>query len=156
MYVKILTTMFMAAGMLPAAQPDNAAKLMAEIKSNAGKIQSVAMDLEKLSQNRGAKWNDYDQRWNEIKPHAEELSMELGRLEAMQTSLSASDKQEVDHIKPLINQIETKTDELHGLLGQLNVDPETPELKANARSLARESGSLVREVASETGASKKS
>jgi DNA repair exonuclease SbcCD ATPase subunit len=124
------------------ARQEDSAKLLKDVRANAARVRTAAQDLEKLSRNNRAKWLDYDKRWNEIKPSAEELSMELVRLDSMRASLPASEQQTVDKLKPLVERIEGRTHELRMLLDRPGVNLKSPKFESYGQSLVRDARSL--------------
>ena len=72
------------AGTLPSkagTESNEAGRLLKMIKLNAEQIRSSARNLENLSKQVDAKWVDYDQQWNMIKPAQERIDRALWRLE---------------------------------------------------------------------------
>lgn len=65
-------------------------------------VRSAAARLDSLAESSGAKWLDYDRQWNEIMPSAEDMQINLARLETMQSALSPAQRAELDRSKPLI------------------------------------------------------
>ena len=141
------------AGSLPpkaGAESNQAARLMKEIKANAKQIQTSASNLEKLAKTRDAKWQDYDQQWNLIKPAQERINLAMQRLEGMQASLSPAERQTIDQTKRDVQAIAGATHDLWVRLGQPKVDLKTPALNADARRLDKAARELGKTTASKS------
>lgn len=139
------------AGSLPpkaGTESSQAARLLKEIKANAMQIQTSASKLEKLAKTPDAKWQDYDQQWNLIKPAQERIDVVMRRLEAMQASLSPAERQTIDQTKRDVQAIAGATHDLWVRLGQPNVDLKTPALNADARRLDKAARELSKTAAS--------
>jgi hypothetical protein len=98
-------TLVAPAGTLPSkagTESIEARRLLKSIKVNAEQIRSSAHNLENLAKQADAKWADYDQQWNMIKPSQERIDRAMWRLEAIQASLSAAEQQALTQTKVTI------------------------------------------------------
>jgi len=141
------------AGSLPSkaeAKPNQAARLMKEIQANAMQIQASASHLERLAKSGDAKWQDYDQQWNLIKPAQERINLATQRLEGMQASLSPAERQALDQTERDVWAIAGATHDLWIRLGQPKVDLKTPALNADARRLDKAARELSKTTASKS------
>jgi hypothetical protein len=82
------------------------------MKVDAQRIQSYAMEVENLSKDPNAKWVQFDQQWNELKPAQEALQMRVWRLESMRGLLSDSQRKALDDTKQAVQEISARTSEL--------------------------------------------
>lgn len=130
------------------AESVQAKKLLKEIKSNADQIRSSALALEKLAMEADTHWSDYDRQWNMIKPAQERIDLTIQRLQAMQASLSPTERQAVAQTKKDMDEIADATHDLWMRIGQQRADLEAPALKADARRLDKIARQLIKEVAS--------
>jgi hypothetical protein len=123
-------------------QSKRAARLLRDISADGMAITSVAARMDSLAQNGNAKWTDYDRHWNEIAPSVEDMRMKLGRLEAMESSLSPAERMELDQCKPLIGEIQSRTRQFNTLLNTPGVQTSDTRFKTYSRSLRNEAGKL--------------
>lgn len=122
----------------------HAERLMKEIKVNSEQIRSAAIKIEGLAKQPDAKWSDYDQQWNIIKPAQEKIALAEQRLERMQGSLSAQEQQALNQTKSDVNEITRATHDLWMKIGQPKPDLKTRPLNADARGLDKASRDLIK------------
>jgi hypothetical protein len=115
-----------------------AARLLRQIKADALAVRSAAAQLDSLTEGSGARWLDYDLQWNEIKPSVEDMQMKLARLETMQSALSPAERTDLNQIKPLIGEVQSRTHQFITLLDAPGVQTSGAKFKTYARSLRGE------------------
>jgi hypothetical protein len=116
--------------------------LLREINTDSMAVRSVAAGLDRLAENGGAKWIDYDRQWNEIAPSVEDMQMKLARLEAMQSSLTPAERTELDQRRPLIGEIRSMMQQFVTLLNMPGVQTSDARFKTYARSLRNDADKL--------------
>jgi hypothetical protein len=131
-------------------KPDQAGRLLNEIKVNAQQIRSAASDLEALAKNHNAKWQDYDGKWNMIKPSQERIDLATQRLEAMQASLTPAEQQALTQAKHDSGIIAAATRDLRITIGQGTSDVPVSAVSTNARRLEIAARALSRTISSTT------
>lgn len=139
------------AGTLPSkagVESSEAGRLLKVIKANAEQIRSSSHRLENLATRADARWIDYDQEWNMIKPAQERIDRALWRLENMQASLSAPEQQALTQTKGDVAEITGATHDLWMRLGQQKVDLKRPALNADARSLDKAARDVIKSTVS--------
>jgi hypothetical protein len=129
------------------AQSSEAGRLLKVIKVNAEQIRSFALNLENLAKQADAKWTDYDQQWNMIKPAQERIDRALWHLENMRASLSAPEQQTLTQTERDVAEITGATRDLWMRLGQPKVDLKKPALNADARSLDKAARDVIKATA---------
>jgi hypothetical protein len=122
----------------------SADRLLTEMKVDAQRIQSHAMELEKLSKDPNAKWAQFDQQWNEIKPAQEALQTRVWRLESMRALLSDSQRKALDDSKQAAQEISARTSELLKLMDQPNPDLKSAKFRSYAQALAKDAETVAR------------
>jgi hypothetical protein len=123
-----------------------AGRLLTEIKADAEQIRSCARNLENLAKTPGAKWQEYDQQWNTIKPAQERIDLATQRLESMQASLAPAEQKVLAQTKRDLEEISSTTHDLWIRLGQPKLDLQA--LSADARGLDKAARELVNVTAS--------
>jgi hypothetical protein len=123
-------------------QSKQASRLLREIKADAVQIRSDAAQLNTIAANSNTTWMDYDHQWNVLKPCVEDMQMKLARLERIQSSLSATERTELDQVKPLVGEIQTETHQFLALLDQPGVQTSDSHFKVYASSLRSEANKL--------------
>ncbi len=138
------TAGFVRAADNPAKNTDTqkAARLFRDIQTDAAQVRSASMHLASIVGTSGATWLEYDRQWNEIKPSVERMQINLARLDAMQGSLTQTEKTDLDQSKALIEQIQGRTHQLRVLLDKPGVQTTDKEFKVFARGLENESTKL--------------
>lgn len=111
--------------------------------TDARQIESAASGFEKLTKNSSATWQQYDRQWNEIQPAVEMMNAKIARLEAMESSLSASEKQALEQSKADCQKISWQSSELGKLVDKVPADLSTPKLKIDSRDLVKESSEVA-------------
>ncbi len=119
-----------------------ATRLLRQIKADALAVRSAAAQLDSLTEGSSARWLDYDRQWNEIKPSVEDMQMKLARLETMQSALSPAERTDLNQIKPLIGEIQSRTHQFITLLDIPGVQTGDAKFKTYARSLRSEADKL--------------
>jgi hypothetical protein len=128
--------------MLMGAATPKPAQLWRQIKTDAVQVRSAAARLDQLAESSGATWIAYDRQWNEIKPPVEDIQMKLARLEAMQTSLTDAQRAELNQIKPLVGEIQSRTEQFLTLLDTPGVQIPDAKFKTCARGIRSEADKL--------------
>jgi hypothetical protein len=123
-------------------QSKRASRLLRDIKADAVQIRSDAARLNTMAANSNTTWMDYDHQWNVIKPCVEDMRMKLARLEMIQSSLSAAERTDLDQMKPLVSQIQSRTHEFLTLLDKPGIQASDARFKMYASSLRNEAGKL--------------
>ena len=118
------------------------ARILREIKSDATLVREAATHWNNQAEGTNPTWTGYDQQWNFIKPLVEDMQMKLGQLEAMQSSLSSAQSTELNQIKPLVAEIQSRTHELLVLLDRPGIQTNDANFKMYARSLRNEARKL--------------
>jgi chromosome segregation ATPase len=119
-------------------------RLLSGMRADAQRIQSHAMAMEKLSMDPNAKWAQFDQQWNELKPAQEELQRRIWRLESMRASLSDSQRKTLDDTKQVSQDISARTSELLKLIEQPGADLKSTGFRSDARALAKDAEAVAR------------
>jgi hypothetical protein len=123
-------------------QSKQASRLLREIKADAVQIRSDAARLNTMAANSNTTWMDYDHQWNVMKPCVEDMQMKLARLERIQSSLSPAERTDLDQMKPLVGEIQSRTHEFLMLLDKPGVQTSDARFKTYASSLRNEAGKL--------------
>lgn len=118
------------------ASSNEADRYLNQVASDARAIEWHASEIERLTRDPNATWQQYDQQWNEIKPAQEQLQNRIARLDAMRNSLSDSQKQMLDKDKSAVQQIAWRTRQLLKFMDVQGADLKSPEFRSYARSLA--------------------
>lgn len=139
-----LVTLIVSSASFASPSPTKAARLLKSVAADARQIQSSASGLEKLAANSSATWKQYDRQWNEIQPVVETMHMKIARLEAMESSLTPSEKQALAQAKSDYQKIAWRSRDLGKLVDMVPPDLSSPKFKADGRDLAKEAGDVVR------------
>jgi len=144
----IFATALLCGAPLLAVSPQTKAGTQADryldqVASDAMAIEWHASDIERLTKDPYATWQQYDQQWNEIKPAQEQLQSRIIRLDAMRSSLSDSQKQMLDKDKAAAQRIAWRTRQVLKFLDEPNADLKSPELRSYARALARNADTVA-------------
>lgn len=136
----ILSSALFAAPSPTKTQDESAkgAQLLKSVAADANQIQSEAAAFEKLANVSNPTWKDLDRQWNEIQPMVETMHMKIARLDAMQSSLSASEKQALEQSKADYQKIAWRSRDLGKLVDMVPPDLNNPKLKIDSRDLAKE------------------
>jgi chromosome segregation ATPase len=124
---------------------NTAARLVEEIHSNAAQIRACARTLESLDKSSNSAWSAYDEQWNTIKPAQERIDLAMERLESIEGSLSAADRQTVDQARQDVQRISSATHDLWMRIGQPKPDLQGTVLNSDARKLDRAARDLMRD-----------
>jgi hypothetical protein len=135
--------LFAASSTKPQDESANGARLLKSVATDARQIESAASGFEKLTKNSSATWQQYDRQWNEIQPAVEMMNAKIARLEAMESSLSASEKQALEQSKADCQKISWQSSELGKLVDKVPADLSTPKLKIDSRDLVKESSEVA-------------
>ncbi len=127
----------------PSPTNDQATRLLKGVAADARQIQNAATELEKLTKDSNATWQQFDRQWNELQPAVETMHMKIARLEAMESSLSASEKQALNQSKADYQKIAWQSRELGNMVDKVPVDLSTPKLKIESRELVKEAGEVA-------------
>jgi len=122
-------------------------QLLRQIKTDAMQVRSAAARLDYLAEGSNATWIAYDQQWNEIKPPVEDIQMKLARLEGMQASLTDAQRAELNQIKPLIGEINSRSEKFLTLLDTPGVQTSDAKFKTYTRSLKDAANKLEKTAA---------
>jgi hypothetical protein len=122
--------------------PADGGRLLREIKGDAVRVRSAAAQLDQLAEGSNAKWIDYDRQWNEIKPPVEDIQMKVARLAAMQASLTPAQRAELNQIKPLIGELQSRTEQFLKVLDTRGVPTSDARFKSYARSLRNDADKI--------------
>ncbi len=106
-------------------------------------IEWHASDIERLTKDPNATWQQYDQQWNDIKPAQEQLQNQIVRLDGMRSSLSDSQKQMLDKDKAAAQRIAWRTRQVLKFLDEPGADLKSPDLRSYARALARNADTVA-------------
>lgn len=137
--------LFAASQATPSQQKTSSAdRLLKDVKADAQMIQSHAMDLENLAKQPNAQWAEFDRQWNEIKPAQESLDMRIRQLESMRSSLTDSQRKDLDQVKQASQTIAARTRELYQQVDQQGANLQSPRFRADARSLAASARTAAR------------
>ncbi len=131
------TVLIFSAVSSAAPSPDHS-QIMKGIAVEARQIESHAAQLEKLTADSSATWEQYDREWNEIQPAVETLEMKVARLERMDSSLSAAQKQALEKSKAACQKISWDSRQLGKLVDQVPPDLRNPKFKMESRNLRNE------------------
>jgi len=112
------------------------------ICKDAINVQTAAVRLTKLTRDSGAKWADYDKKWNEIKPSVEDMSMKLAEIDAMKSTLSPSGKKALDKSMVLIKDIKGNTQEIRMQLDSSPNHLNELLIRSFSRNMAQKSEAL--------------
>ena len=88
-----------------AKSQDESVRLLKGVAADAQQIQTAASGLEKLTKDTSATWTEYDRQWNKMEPVVETMQGKIARLEALESSLPAREKQAVDQSKAEVQKI---------------------------------------------------
>lgn len=140
-----ITGAALLAGPLLAAQApqQTADRLLSQMKSEAQNVQMHANQLERLAKETNAKWAEFDQQWNEIKPAQEDLQVRLNRLESMRASLNDSQQKELDGCKTAVEQISSRTRELLKMMDQPQADLTSHQFRVDAQDLVKDAQTVA-------------
>lgn len=129
-----------------ASKPEakTADRLMLEVKTDAQIIEAHAARLERLTKDSDAKWAEFDEQWNEIKPAQEALQMKMRRLESMRASLSDQQRKALDDSKSAVQTISARTEDLVRLIEKSGADLKSPNFRSDAQSLAMNAETVAR------------
>ncbi len=114
------------------------ARLLRNVAAEARQIQSAGLEFEKLTNDSGATWEQYDRQWNEIQPVVETMRRNIARLETMEASLSATEKQALEQSKADYQKIAWHSRELGRLVDKVPADLNAPQFKTASRDLVKE------------------
>jgi hypothetical protein len=128
----------------PAKSTDEAGRLLRSVAADARQIHSHAVAFDKLTQESGATWKEYDREWNETQPVVEMMQMKIARLEAIESSLSPSEKQALEQAKADFQKISWRTRELGNLVDMVPPDLSSPQFKTASRNLVKEASDAAR------------
>lgn len=113
-------------------------RLLQSVAADARQIRLAASEMEKLTNDSSATWQQYDRQWNEIQPAVETMRMKIARLEAMESSLSANEKKALDQSKAEYQKIAWQSRELGKLVDTVPPDLRAPKFKVDSRDLVKE------------------
>jgi len=131
----------------PTKSQDEAAKgarLLKSVAADARQIQSAASAFEKITKDSSATWKQYDRQLNEIQPVVETMHRKIARLEAIESSLSPSEKQALDQSKADYQKIAWRSRDLGKLVDMIPPDLSSPKLKIDSRELVKEASNAAR------------
>jgi hypothetical protein len=119
------------------------ARLLKSVAADARQIRTAAVGLEKLTKDSAATWTEYDRQWNEIQPVVEAMRGKIARLEAIEASLPANEKQALDQSKTDFQKLAWHSRELGILVDKVPADLSTPKFKTASRDLVKEAGDMA-------------
>ncbi|HEY1758829.1 MAG TPA: hypothetical protein VGG72_25880 [Bryobacteraceae bacterium] len=119
-----------------------AARLLREIKADDTAVRAGAARLDALAENSNSQWSDYDHEWNVIAPAVEDMQMKLGRLESMQSALTQAQRSELDQSKPLIAEIQSRTNAFNTLMNKPGVPTTDAKFRNDAKSIKTDADKL--------------
>ena len=122
------------------------ARLMKSVAADAQRIESAATELEKLTKDPAASWQQFDRQWNELQPVVETMRIRIARLESMESSLSAKEKQALDQAKADCRKIAWRSRELGILVDKVPADLTNPKFKIESVNLKKEAGQITKTV----------
>ena len=127
-----------------------AARLLKSVAADARQIHASAAAFEKLTSDSSATWKQYDRQWNEIQPAVETMRMKIARLEAIESSLSPSEKKALDQSKADYQKIAWYSRELGNLVDQVPADLKAPTFTTASREMMKDASDAAK--AATTGA----
>ena len=136
------------AGPSPADKSTENARLLKSVAADAHRIRLAAAEFQNLTKSPTATWQQYDRQWNEIQPAVEMLGRKITRLEAMESSLTAEQKQALTQSKADYQKISWQSRELGKLVDMVPPNLQSHKLKIETRELVNEAGDIAHAVKS--------
>jgi hypothetical protein len=125
------------------------ARLLKSVARDARQIQASAAEFEKLTHDSRATWKQYDRQWNEVQPLVEIMHRKIARLEAIESSLSPTEKNALEQSKADYQKIAWYSHELGKLVDKVPAELSNPKFKTASRDLMKEAGDAAK--AAKTG-----